>query len=96
MHRGGPPGGTWSAGSRPRVEGSVLLGQPSWALGAGSEAGQGRGRCLHTATLHGPGHTLLQGHTESPPGPPKDPVEGHLPGGKGGAGPRLGVGLTGR
>ncbi|XP_064137158.1 E3 ubiquitin-protein ligase MIB2 isoform X3 [Loxodonta africana] len=37
---------------------------------------------------------LLQHHAESPPEPPKDPAEGHLPGGEGGTGPRLGVGLS--
>lgn len=30
---------------------------------------------------------LLQGHAQSPPGPPEDPTEGHLPGSAGGAGP---------
>lgn len=99
-------GGAWGASGRPLEEhgqqapGRVWRVQNCWASRPGPWAQGARlGRAeasAVTATVHGPGHTLLQGHTESPPGPPKDPIEGHLPGGQGGAGPRLGVGLTGR
>lgn len=109
--RAGPPwtmplGGAWGASGRPpeehgqQVPGRVWRVQNCWASRPGPWARGARlGRAEAGAvitTVHGPGHTLLQGHTESPPGPPKDTIEGHLPGGQGGAGPRLGVGLTGR
>lgn len=77
----------WS--SRPGPGGS---GSRGWC----SEATRSGGPAPHAATVQGPRPALSQGHTEPSPGPPTDPAEGHLPGGHGGAGPRLGVGLPGR
>lgn len=42
---------------------------------------------LAIVSMHDSGFILLQGHTESPTGPPSNPTEGHLSGSKSGTRP---------
>lgn len=79
---GEAPGGTWSVGSRPSVEGPELLGQPSWALGAGRGLGWAEAGAFTPPSRMAP-DTLSCRVTLSPrQGLPRIPLRGIFQGAK--------------